>query len=134
MFMFSSACFAQDIPVSDIAIAGITIGDSDEKVKETLGQPDYFTVKNGKRGEPVYIAVLRYGKSLVIEEEPFNRSVWRIRTVGKYGTAAGIYPGDSIDKVKELYGEAEDNIYKSGNLNIKFFTDRTGKIKTIMVY
>lgn len=132
--MFSQVCSAQDIPASDIAIAGITIGDSDEKVKETLGRPDYFTVKNGKRGEPVYIAVLRYGKSLVIEEEPFNRTVWQIRTVGKYGTTSGIYPGDSIDKVKELYGEAEDNIYKSGKLNIRFFTDRTGRIKTIMIF
>ena len=134
MFMLSPVCFAQDIPREDIAIAGITIGDSDERVKEILGQPDYFTVKNGKRGEPVYIAILRYGKSLVIEEEPFNRSVWRIRTVGKYGTAAGIYPGDNIDKVKELYGEAEDNIYKSGKLSMRFFTDRSGKIKTIMIY
>ena len=134
MLMLSSVCFAEDIPREDISIVGITIGDSDEKVKEALGQPDYFTVKNGKRGEPVYIAVLRYGKSLVIEEEPFNRSVWRIRTVGKYGTVAGIYPGDSIDNVKELYGEAENNTYKSDKLSIKFFTDRTGKIKTIIIY
>ena len=134
MLMFSSVCFAQDIPMEDMAIAGITVGDSDKKVKEVLGQPDYFTVKNGKRGEPVYIAILRYGKSLVIEEEPFNRSVWRIRTVGKYGTAAGIYPGDSIDKAKELYGEAEDNTYNFNKLNIKFFTDRTGRIKAIMIY
>ena len=87
MLIFPVICYAQEIPASDIAIAGITIGDSDEKVKEILGQPDYFTVKNGKRGEPVYIAVLRYGKGLVIEEEPFNRSVWRIRTTGKYGTS-----------------------------------------------
>lgn len=134
MFILSSVCSAQDIPTSDIAIAGITVGDSDEKVKEILGQPDYFTVKNGKCGEPVYISILRYGKSLVIEEEPFNRSVWRIRTVGKYGTVAGIYPGDNIDKVRTLYGEAEDNIYKSGKLTLRFFTDRSGKIKTIMVY
>jgi len=134
MLMLSSVCFAEDIPREDISIVGITIGDSDEKVKEALGQPDYFTVKNGKRGEPVYIAVLRYGKSLVIEEEPFNRSVWRIRTIGKYGTSGKIYPGDNIDKVRTLYGEAEDNIYKSGKLTLRFFTDRSGKIKTIIIY
>ena len=132
--MFSSVCFAQDIPKEDVFIAGITIGDSDEKVKEILGTPDYFTVKNGKRSELVYIAILRYGKNLVIEEDPFNRSVWRIRTTGKYGTSNGIYPGDNIDKVREFYGEAEDNIYKSDKLSMRFFTDHSGKIKTIMIY
>ena len=132
--MFSSVCFAQDILREDITIAGITIGDSDEKVKEVLGKPDYFTVKNGKHGEPPYIAVLRYGKNLVIEEEPFNRSVWRIRTTGKHGTTSGVYPGDNIDKVRTFYGDAEDNIYKSGELSIRFFTNSSGKIKAIVIY
>lgn len=104
----------------DFVLAGLTLEATKQKAIETLGQPinmEDFTVPYIAGGKNVKFTKYNFaGVSVIIE--PKQDSVWDIRiTDTKNKTIRGVSNGDSITKVKELYGkEFSAQTLKSGNV------------------
>jgi len=86
------------IPARDVAIAGVAIGDSPAQVRSKLGEPS--TTEDA----PDYLS-LHYNYQNV--RVSFSGDVVAgLFTSSESGcTPKGLCPGDSLDKMRRLYGE-----------------------------
>ncbi len=86
------------IPASDVSIAGVAIGDSPAQVRSKLGEP------NTTEGIPDYLPLhYNYPNVRVSFDGDVVAGLFTRSASGC--TPKGLCPGDSLDKMRRLYGE-----------------------------
>ncbi len=109
--VMASVCLAytppKEIPESDIAIGGITLGASVDYVRSIYGAPDSITdINNGKGSEP--LTLFRYGDSFFVYLNQHSGRVAKVESTGNNGlkTPAGFAVGMKISDVARHYKDA----------------------------
>lgn len=109
--VMASVCLAytppKEIPESDVAIGGITLGAHASYVRSIYGEPDNISsVKNGKGSQ--LIVLFRYGDSFYVYVEQHSGQVVKVESTGNNGltTPAGFAVGMKISDVARHYKDA----------------------------
>lgn len=104
-----TAFAAPALKMSDLSIAGIEIGQSKEKIIQKFGAP-----KSETYDEYVPSSMMFYN-GLEISIYPDENTVSGFSSISsKYCTKAKLCPGDSVAKVKKIYGNSK--IYNENNV------------------
>ena len=147
MFVMASVCLAykpsKEIPESDIAIGGITLGAQASYVRSIYGEPDNISEVKTGRGSPLTVC-FRYGDSFYVYLEQHSGQVVKVESTGNNGleTPAGFAVGMKISDVARYYGNAgrsgEGGKFRAYTANwwknLAFRANDEGVITSISIY
>lgn len=158
-FLMVSVCHAANgaIPDREIAIGGIQLGATSERIRSIYGEPSkIYSIENVRAsrayGKKIIDVIWEYGTTLTFKI--FDNKVIEITTTGNNGikVPAGFSVGDNLSDVINYY-EQKYNPYpqsrgksrnyantgtryqsdKSFAINFRFESDGKGKVKSISI-
>lgn len=140
--IFKNTKQLKPIPYNRLVIGGISLGMSEEQVKETLGDP--LNTKNGYEEVAGKTRILQYpGLTVQVLEdtEATNKFfVYHIESNSyKYTTVDGVKVGDSVSKVMKIYGKPKSRDTNSLSYDVENssptyfnFNIKNGKVTKII--